>query len=53
MENILQINHNFKGIDTGRQETMKFNLCPTKNPSYGHRNALVPSITHNMWEMGY
>lgn len=36
MENILQINHHFKEIGTGRQEAMKFNLCPTKNPSYGH-----------------
>lgn len=31
-----QIHHNFRGIDTGRQETMKFNLHPTKNPSYSH-----------------
>lgn len=29
----------------GRQETMKFNLHPTKNPPYGHRNALVSSLS--------
>lgn len=43
-----QINHSFRGIDTGRQETMKFNLRPTKNPSYGHWNALVPSLSYHM-----